>query len=65
MKAIAWLARVAAAFGVSFYSAYVIVRLWQWFVVPQFGIHSLGFWNACGFSLMVGVYHLTWLMWLA
>lgn len=31
--------------------AWALVALWDWFVVPTFGLHPLGFWVAAGLQL--------------
>jgi len=58
IKLLVWWNRVAMSFAVSFWAAYVTTRLWAWFVVDQFDLRPLKFWNACGFALILGVYRL-------
>jgi len=38
-----------------FLNAWVITKLWSWFIIPQFGLSVLSYVNAAGFALFVGV----------
>lgn len=50
---------VALLFGgilSSFLYAKVLQDLWRWFMVPQFGLQPIGFWEAAGLSLVAGFF---------
>lgn len=38
---------LAFAFARSFFDAFVLLRLWQWFIVPLGAVH-IGYWHAYG-----------------
>ena len=54
---------IAAFFGVMLYgiwaTSFVIYHLWQWFIVPTFGLHALTYAQSYGIALIVGflTYH--------
>lgn len=62
VKAIAWVIGYAIATPIFYLYAivnclidgWVLANLWQWFIVPQFGLDPLPIANAIGLSLFVG-----------
>lgn len=50
MKATAFFLTVAR----SFFDAFVLMKLWGWFIVPL-GVMPLGYWQAYGVDIMIGL----------
>lgn len=41
---------------VGLYTTFVLVRLWDWFVVPAFHVRSIAFWVMYGLTLFVSAF---------
>lgn len=44
---------LVVGFVLAMWSAWVMVKLWEWFVVATFGVPMLEFWQAYGLVLLV------------
>lgn len=51
-----WALPYTVAFGVGFYTTFVLQSLWNWFAVPALNVSSLSYWATYGLNMVIACF---------